>query len=182
MILAVLGGCHELRRNQKSFLNSENSSIISTSTPALFTNTSFPENSSADKCNSLSLESTQDREILDILEELQNHERCISDIRTSSTRDQRPQWYFCSDTVVNISNKFSSENEIKALKKGLDFAPIQRKINKPELHKNFEEFCRLMRTKWNFRNESSQDFSVVPAFARKSFWKPPLGHPNLEVF
>ena len=38
-----------------------------------------------------------------------------------------------------------------------------------------------MRTKWNFRNEPSQDFGVVPAFARKSFWKPPLGHPNLEV-
>ena len=39
-----------------------------------------------------------------------------------------------------------------------------------------------MRTKWNFRNEPSQDFSVTPAFARKSSWKPPLGHPNLEVF
>ena len=39
-----------------------------------------------------------------------------------------------------------------------------------------------MRTKWNFRNEPSQDFSVTPAFACKSSWKPPLGHPNLEVF
>ena len=39
-----------------------------------------------------------------------------------------------------------------------------------------------MRTKWKFRNEPSQDISVTPAFACKSFWKPPLGHPNLEVF
>ena len=38
-----------------------------------------------------------------------------------------------------------------------------------------------MKTKWNSRNESSQDLSVVPAFARKSSWKPPLRHPNLEV-
>ena len=51
----------------KDLLNSENSSIISASPPALCTNTSSPENSSAYKCNSLSLESTQDREFLDIL-------------------------------------------------------------------------------------------------------------------
>ena len=37
-----------------------------------------------------------------------------------------------------------SENRIKVLEKGLDFAPIERKINKPELYKNSEEFCRLM--------------------------------------
>ena len=39
-----------------------------------------------------------------------------------------------------------------------------------------------MRTKWNFRNEPSQGFSVAPAFTHKSSWKPRLGHPNLEVF
>ena len=68
------------------------------------------------------------------------------------------------------------------LEKSLDFAPIQRKINEPELRKDFEEFCRRMRTKWNFRNEPSQDFSVTPVFAGKSSWKPPLGHTNLELF
>ena len=90
--------------------------------------------------------------------------------------------HFCSDTVFNVSSRVLSENEIKVLEKGFDFAPIQQKINEPELRKDFEEFCRRMRTKWNFRNEPSQDFSVTPAFARKSSWKPPLGHPNLEVF
>ena len=68
------------------------------------------------------------------------------------------------------------------LEKCLDFAPIQQKINETELRKDFEEFCRDMRTKWNFRNEPSQDFSVAPVFDCKSSWKPPLGHPNLEVF
>ena len=74
-----------------------------------------------------------------------------------------------------------SENEIETLEKGLDFAPIQRNINKHELRKDFEEFCRRMRTKWNFRDELSLYFIVVSSFACKSSWKPPLGHPDLEV-
>ena len=164
----------KLEAIKKDLLNSKNSSIISTSPPALCTNTSSPENSSAYKCNSLSLESTQDREFLDILEELQKHEPCISDIRTTGTRDGRLQEHFCSDSVFNLSNRVLSEN--------LDFAPIQRKISEPELRKDFEEFCGRMRTKWNFRNELLQDFSVTPRLARKYSWKPLLGHPNLEVF
>ena len=39
-----------------------------------------------------------------------------------------------------------------------------------------------MRIKWHFRNEPTSDFSNIPAFAPKSAWKPPKGHPNLEVF
>ena len=39
-----------------------------------------------------------------------------------------------------------------------------------------------MRIKWHFQNEPSSDFSNIPAFAPKSVWKTPKGHPNLEVF
>ena len=39
-----------------------------------------------------------------------------------------------------------------------------------------------MRIKWYFRNEISENFSEVPAFSPKSSWKPPQGHPNLEVY
>ena len=65
------------------------------------------------------------------------------------------QRHFCclKDTVFNLSNRILSVNEIKVLEKGLDFEPIQRKINEPELRKNFEEFCRRMKTKLNFRND-----------------------------
>ena len=84
----------KLEAIKKDLLNSKNSSIISTSPPALCTNTSSPENSSAYKCNSLSLESTQDREFLDILEELQKHEPCFSDTKTTDTRDERLQEIF----------------------------------------------------------------------------------------
>ena len=75
-----------------------------------------------------------------------------------------------------------SEDEIKVLEKGLDFAPVQNKVNEPELRKDFDEFCRQMRIKWHFRNEPSEKFSTIPAFRSKSSWKPTTGHPNLEVF
>ena len=90
--------------------------------------------------------------------------------------------YFCSDTVFNLSNKVLTEDEIKVLEKGLDFAPIQRKVNEPELRQDFEDFCRRMMIKWHFRNGTFDNFSERPAFSPKSSWKLPLGHPNLEVF
>ena len=39
-----------------------------------------------------------------------------------------------------------------------------------------------MRCKWYFSDESSPDFSEVFAFRRKSSWKPPPGHPCVELF
>ena len=39
-----------------------------------------------------------------------------------------------------------------------------------------------MRIKWNFPNETSERFSDTPALRPKSSWKPPPGHPDLELF
>ena len=39
-----------------------------------------------------------------------------------------------------------------------------------------------MRVEWYFWNEPSKSFSNKPVFCCKSDWKPPEGHPNLEVF
>ena len=96
--------------------------------------------------------------------------------------DERLKGYFCSDTVFNLSGRVLSESEIKVLEKRLDFALFQRKMDEPELKKDFEEFCRRMKTKWYFRNEISENFSEVPAFSTKSSWKPTQVHPNLEVY
>ena len=90
----------------------------------------------------------------------------------------RLRGYFCSDTIFNLSHKVLSDTEIKILEKGSDFAPIQRKINEPELREDFEEFCHRM----GVQNEPSESFSNKPAFSPKSNWKPPEGYPNLEVF
>ena len=74
-----------------------------------------------------------------------------------------------------------TDGEIKILEKGLDFAPIQRKINEPELKQDFKDFCRSMRLKWYFWDER-QEFSETPAFSTKSSQNPPRGHPRLKLF
>ena len=84
--------------------------------------------------------------------------------------------------MFHLSKKVLTEAEIKVLEKGLDYAPIQDKVNEPELRSEFEEFCWRMRFKWYFRNDSTPDFSQKSSFTPKSSWKPPTGHPNLDVF
>ena len=98
-----------------------------------------------------------------------------------TTSKSRLTGYFCSETIFNLSHRVLTDAEIKLLEKGLDFSPIQRKINEPELKQNFNDFCRRMRLKWYFRDET-QEFSETPAFSTKSTWNPPKGHPCLEVF
>ena len=85
-----------------------------------------------------------------------------------NTDDSRMKGYFCSDTVFNLSNKVLTEDEIKVLEKGLDFAPIQRKVNEPELRQDFENFCRCIKIDWHFQNEPSDNFSERPTFLPKS--------------
>ena len=79
---------------------------------------------------------TQDKEILSILEELEQEQS------TSITNSDRISGYFCSETVFNLSKKVLSDMEIKILEKGLDYVPIQSKINRPELRRDFEDFAR----------------------------------------
>ena len=104
------------------------------------------------------------------------------EIRDSITEAKSLKGYFCSRSVFNLSEKVLTETEIRVLEKGLDFAPIQKSLNKPELRKDFEEFSRRMQCKWHFRNELSENSSETPAFRPKSVWKPPKGHASLEVF
>ena len=74
------------------------------------------------------------------------------------------------------------EIEIQVLEKGLGFVPTPNSINEENLRRDFGEFSRKMRCKWYFRDEPSPDFSEVPAFQPKSNWKPPPGHPCVELF
>ena len=101
-------------------------------------------------------------EVLEILEELESNANAdfTGCKRKYNTDDSRMNGYFCS--VFNLSNKVLTEGEIKVLEKGLDFAPIQREVNKPELRHDFENFCRRM-IKWHFRNEPSDNFSERPS-------------------
>ena len=116
------------------------------------------------------------------LESRQNINTSFAYPRYGVTSEGRLEGYFCSDTVFNLCRKVLTDTEIRILEKGLDFAPIQNKIYEPELRSDFEGFCRRMRTKWPFRNEPTLEFSKTPVFSPKSTWKPPMGHPNVEVF
>ena len=155
---------------KRDLLSGENSSKISNNPPVVCTNTSVVQkNYDVNTSSNIRLSSTQDMELLQISEELQNSNEIISSDSSSDViPDKRLKGYFCSDTVFNLSGRVLSESEIKVLEKGLDFASFQRKVNEPELRRDFQEFCRRMRIKWHFRNEISEDFNEVPAFSPKS--------------
>ena len=156
--------------------------------------TSISKNSSDFFNKQVSLDEDVDGEILQILDDLLNlsegsesrsqgiKEQVNESFQNSyTTSESRLTGYFCSETIFNLSHRVLTDAEIKVLEKGLDFAPIQRKINEPELKQDFNDFCRRMRLKWYFRDET-QEFSETPAFSTKSTWNPPKGHPCLEVF
>ena len=49
--------------------------------------------------------------------------------------------YFCLETIFNLSHRMLTDAVIKVLEKTLDFAPIQRNVNEPELR---NDLCRRM--------------------------------------
>ena len=138
-----------------------NSSNLGTCPPNLCTNSGKVCNSSNSQIiqNDTNVFSSQDEELLSILMDLQQN----SSSETNSS-SKRIGGHFCSDTIFNLTSKVFTDTEINILEKGLGFAPIQNKINQPELRKDFEEFCRRLRIKWYFRNDISENFTEKPAF------------------
>ena len=55
----------------------------------------------------------------------------LTGISSITSDENRFPGYFCSNTIFNLGNMAHSDNEVKALGKDVDFAPVQRKINKP---------------------------------------------------
>ena len=85
----------------------------------------------------------ENNEILNVLKEMlegsKESESVIPEFKKKSevkrdstsgltTTENRLCGYFCSETIFNLSHRMLAETEIKGLEKGLDFAPIQRKI------------------------------------------------------
>ena len=105
---------------------------------------------------------TQDREFLSVLEDLMYIDDTLHSQSKNNnvkvTSEGRISGYFCSDIIFNLSHRVLTKTEIRVLEKGLDYAPIQKKINAPELRKDFSEFFRCIRNKWDFRNEPTSHF------------------------
>ena len=129
---------------------------------------------------------TQDRKFLSVLENMMDIDDPLhlqnKNINVKVTTEGRISGYSGSDPVFNLSHWVLSETEITVLEKGLDYAPIQKKINQSDLRKDFSEFCWRMRNKWYFRNEPTPEFGEVRCCKTKSSWRPPNGHPALEIF
>ena len=87
-----------------------------------------------------------------------------------------------SGTVFNLSRKVPTYTDIKDLEKGLDFAPIKKKLNEAELRRDCKDFCRCTRLEGFFRDESPPFFSGQLYFSPKSPWSSPASHPILEIF
>ena len=136
-------------------LISDEPKVVDTFPPILSTNTSISENNSlsyrtdgprqevASKNNSVK---RLDEELLSILVDLQNDDSredfAISNsvvrseglpTKATITDEGRLAGTFCSKTVFNLSQRALSGIEIQVLEKGLDFSPVQRSFNEPEL-------------------------------------------------
>ena len=54
-----------------------------------------------------------------------------------TTANNRLSGYFSSETIFKLSNRVMADTEIQVLEKGLDFAPIDKKLNEPKLRSDF---------------------------------------------
>ena len=117
------------------------------SPPLVYCDTAVSKNSSDQfvNTNSPSGLTAQGEELIKIWEDLDCSK--ITSENANLSDESRISGYFCSDTVFNLINRVLSEREIKILGKGLDYAPIQRKINEPKLKSDFEESRRCIRIK-----------------------------------
>ena len=126
----------DLENIQSILLRDENliSSKIQSSPPEICTDSSTSGNASSNVSLKIEWEifSIQDEGLLEILEELQKP------IKGTIGENDMLEGYFCSDTAFNLSNSVFSDSEIKLFEKGQDFASVQRRINEPELRKNFK--------------------------------------------
>ena len=109
----------DLKNIQSIFMRDENlkSSKIQNSPPDFCTDSSGSGNAYSNVSLNVKSKknfSTQDEELLEILEELQKP------TKGTIGENDRLEGYFCSDTVFNLSNRILSNSENKIFEKGLD--------------------------------------------------------------
>ena len=77
---------------------------------------------------------------------------------------------FVSGSVVNLSRRELSEEDISLLSKGLKFSPTPTDIDKSQLKSDIEAYKRRMRLRWFFRNEEKDGETDENNFRVKSTW------------
>ena len=90
---------------------------------------------------------------------------------------------FVSGSVVNLSRRELSEEDVSLLSKGLKFSPTPTDIDKAKLKEDSEAYKRRMRLRWHFRNNEEDYVPDENAnFRPKSKWQPPKDDPVLENY
>ena len=73
------------------------------------------------------------------------------------TKDGRLKGRFVSGSVVNLSRRELSEEDVSLLSKGLKFSPTPTDIDKAKRKEDLEAYKRRMRLRWHFRNNMDSD-------------------------
>ena len=94
--------------------------------------------------------------------------------------DGRLKGKFVGENVINLSKRDLSENEISLLSKGLNFIPTCNKVDVARLKMELEQFGRMLRLKWHFRDDK-RDIPINP-FKTKSTFNPRNKDATIEMY
>ena len=99
------------------------------------------------------------------------------------TVDGRLKGRFVSRSVVNLSRRELSEEDVSLLSKGLKFSPTPTDIDRAKLKEDLEAYKRRIRLWWHFtNNEDNFTPDDQNRFRAKSTWQPPKDDPVLENY
>ena len=101
------------------------------------------------------LENDSSVEIRDVNTSSLDNELNVKD-NAAKMLNNRLQGNFVSKNVVNLSKQNLTDSEISLLPKGLNFVPTSNTIDKAKLKTEIEALGRVLRLKWQFRNEESE--------------------------
>ena len=87
---------------------------------------------------------------------------------------------FVSQSVINLSKRELSKDEISLLSKGLKFCPTPRDLDRGKIKTDLEQFGRRLRLRWFFREEEGE-FETNP-FRPKSTFSPPKDDVAIEAY
>ena len=114
---------------------------------------------------------------------IQTTSREERDEEVQVTADGRLKGRFVSGSVVNLSRRELSEEDVSLLSKGLKFSPTPTDIDRAKLKEDLEAYKRRMRLRWHFRNnEDNFTSDDQDKFRARSTWQPPKDDPVLENY
>ena len=94
--------------------------------------------------------------------------------------DGRLKGRFVSKNVINLSKRNLTENEISLLSKGLNFIPTCNKVDIAKLKLELEQFGRMLRLKWHFRDDKRD--MPINQFKTKSTFNPRNKDAAIEIY